>query len=90
MAIWYQDAPEVKYPNLFFEVSNILRFNVEKYKIEHTKAELIFLRDKVFNSLKNEGINQENYKEDSYFYTLTGIVINEIDNFYKTGLSKYL
>ncbi len=87
MAIWYQDAPEVKYPNLFFEVSNLILFNLEVHNIEHTQTEISLLRKKVLESLNNEGINQENYTREEHYWAQLGTIYYEIDSFYKTKLA---
>jgi len=85
MSKWYTNTPEVKYPNLFFEVSNILQHDLNKYNIEHTKAEIIFLRDNVLKSLNREGIKQENYNQEEHYDILIGTIDNKIDVFYNTN-----
>lgn len=87
MAIWYMDAPEVKYPDLFFEVSNTLHVALEVYEIEHTRAEVSFLRSKILEISAKEGINSKNYNPKLHETPIIGTMYNEIDKLYRTNLS---
>ena len=89
MGIWYLDAPEVKYPNLFFEVSCSLQYLLKGYKIEHTRAEISLLRDQTMKGLEKIGITQETYNLDNFenlydCWLIEDAMNFEINNFYNT------
>ena len=89
MARWYTNTPEVKYPNLFFEVSCSLQYLLEEYKIEHTKAEIVLLRDMALKGLEKAGINQQNYNRENMksndFWIIQDSINFEINNLYNTN-----
>jgi hypothetical protein len=89
MKEYYIDTPEVRYPNLFFEVSDKIQYFLRGYKIEHTKAEMVLLRDNALKGLNKAGITQETYnlinlgKIDGWI--IEDSINFEINNFYRTN-----
>ena len=73
--------------NLFQEVSYLLNMLLEEYKIEHTKADISFLRRKVLEIIAKERINQKNYDIHKHQVMLNGTIYHEIDNLYGTKLT---
>jgi hypothetical protein len=85
----YYKGTSVKYPDLFYEVSEGINYYLKEYNIEHTKAEMVFLRKNVLGRLNSEEITQENYDQlNGQFWIKSGIIINEIDNFYKSKIAE--
>jgi hypothetical protein len=91
MARWYTNTPEVKYPNLFFEVSCSLQYLLEGYKIEHTKAEIVLLRSSVIKGLEKAGVTQQSYNlkniKTNDYWVIEDAINFEINRFYNTNHS---
>ena len=84
MARWYNNTPEVKFPDLFFEVSCGLQVLVEHYEIDHTKAELCFMRRGVLQNLRNMGITQDTYDHSRHYFTKVEAEFIELNEMYDT------
>ena len=87
MARWYNNTPEVKFPDLFFEVSCGLQYLEEHYDIDHTKAELCFMRRGVLHNLQNLGITQDTYNHSGHYFTKVEAEFIELNEMYDTNHS---
>lgn len=87
MTSYYEDQPSVEYPSLFLEVSQGLKFMVDRYKIDHTKAELCILREQVLGMLDRIGINRETYDANRHCFIEIEAEFIVLNNFYNTSHS---
>jgi hypothetical protein len=85
---YYKYAPEVEYPNLFFETSQGIIYNLRENNIEHTKSEITLLRKNILDDLNKEGINQKTYNQKDHFFLRLGTTLDHIDRFYYTKLAE--
>ena len=81
----YEYAPEVEFPNLFFEVSTGLLDLVKGFNIDYTKAELCFMRKQILDSLKKIGISQENYDHYEHYSFHKEMAFIALNNLYGTN-----
>jgi hypothetical protein len=80
----YLYQPDVAYPNLFFEVSQGVRWLVENYKMDYTKAELVFMRRGALGRLENMGINEKTYDPGEHHFTKIETCYLELNELYDT------
>jgi len=84
----YEYAPSVEFPNLFFEISEELRHLLNHYNLDHSKAEICFLKQEILKDLKEIGITQKTYNGNFHFDIKSEAIFIKINSFYNTYHSK--